>query len=147
MRATQFRDRVTNSLRHVNDELGTTLGVLARIDGTSYELIAVDSNSGAFIAGEKYALDNCYCRDVCESGRLLAHSDTDVDELESHHPLYRSLPLECYIGAPIQVGDEVWGCVNFSSMAQRGQPFSESDQALVETLARQISTLLPRLSD
>ncbi len=147
MRPTQFRDRITNSLRHVNDELGTTLGVLARIDGKSYELVAVDSNSGAFVAGEKFALDDCYCREVCETGRLLTRSDAAPEEPESHHPLYRSLPLECYIGAPIRIGDEIWGCVNFSSMANRTKPFSESDEALVETLARQISTLLPRLSD
>ena len=145
MRASNFKERVTESLRRVNRELGTTLGVVARIDQDNYELIAVDSNSGAFVAGERYALGNCYCREVCDEGRLIARTGNETAPLDRHHPMYHSLPLECYIGAPIAIGDKVWGCVNFSSMAQREDSFNADEEELVAAVAERIARLVAKL--
>ena len=80
-----------------------TLGVLARIENDNYEIVAVQSNSGAYVPGEKYSLGNSYSREVFEKQQAIAETSTENTPLKLHHSLYRSLPLECFIGAPIVV--------------------------------------------
>jgi hypothetical protein len=53
-------------------DLSLTLGVLARIENDTYEIIAVQSNSGAYVRGEKYALGNSYSREVFEQQQTIA---------------------------------------------------------------------------
>jgi len=120
-----------------------TLAVLARIENNNFEIIAVQSNSGAYVPGEKYELGDSFSRKVFETQQIIASTDIDYPSPQTpHHPLYRSLPLESYIGAPVTVDGEPWGCLDFSSMAQRDEAFSEADLELVETLAGEISGLL-----
>ena len=108
MRVTQFKDRVDKLLSLGVRELSLTLGVLARIENDNYEIVAVQSNSGAYVPGEKYALGNSYSRAVFAHQQTIAVASQENSPLKLHHPLYRSLPLECYIGAPIRIGDQVW---------------------------------------
>ncbi len=142
MRVNQFKDRVDNLLSQGVIELSMTLGVVARIENNNYEIIAVQSNSGAYVPGEKYALGSSYSREVFEKQQIIAVSSTDNSPLTLHHPLYRSLPLECYIGAPLVVNGKPWGCVDFSSMAQRNEPFSEHHIELTQSLTNEISNLI-----
>ena len=142
MPVTQFKERVDTLLSQGLAELSMTLGVLARVDRDSYEIVAVQSNSGAYVAGEKYDLGPSFSREVCESRRTIAESAIDNAGHELAHPLYRSLPLESYIGAPIVVDGECWGCIDFSSMAQRDEPFGKKDLKLIDNLASEISQLL-----
>ncbi len=122
--------------------MSLTLGVLARIENDNYEIVAVQSNSGAYVPGEKYDLGNSLSRQVFEQQKIIAETSIDNSPLSLLHPLYRSLPLECYLGAPITVNGEAWGCLDFSSMAQRDEPFTESDLRLIESLADEISQLI-----
>ncbi len=142
MRVNQFKDRVDRLLSQGVRELSMTLGVLARIENNNYEIVAVQSNSGAFVAGEKYELGSSYSREVIEKQRLIAKTSVDNSASALHHPLYRSLPLECYIGAPLLVCGEPWGCLDFSSMAQREEPFGEREIDLIRSLATEISSLI-----
>ena len=142
MRVNQFKQRVDTLLRQCIDELSMTLGVLASIDGRSYEIVAVHSNSGAYVAGERYSLGDSFCREVFEQQKPLAVTLIDNDPLSLHHPLYRSLPLECYLGVPIVVDGEPWGCLDFSSMAQRDEPFSDDEIKMVEGVAAEICELI-----
>ena len=122
-----------------------TLGVLARIERDHYELVAVESNSGAYVAGETYGLGDSFCRQVFEQNSTIAETVIDNSPTALLHPLYRSLPLECYIGAPVTVDGLAWGTINFSSMAQRDQPFDNGDIQWIESMAREVSTLLGKL--
>ncbi len=142
MRVNQFKDRFDNLLSQGVFELSMTLGVVARIENNNYEIIAVQSNSGAYVPGEKYALGSTYSRDVFEKQKTITKSRIDKSPMALHHPLYRSLPLESYIGAPVVVNGKPWGCVDFSSMAQRDEPFNERDIELVESLAEELSQLI-----
>jgi GAF domain-containing protein len=142
MRVNQFKDCVDKLLSLGVRELSLTLGVLARIENDNYEIIAVQSNSGAYVPGEKYALGNSYSREVFEQQQTIAVTSLENSPLRLHHPLYRSLPLECYIGVPILLNGKPWGCMDFSSMAQRDEPFSKQDFELVESLAKEVTQLI-----
>lgn len=142
MRVSQFRDRVDALLLKGLRDLSLTLGVLARVDNSSYEIIAVQSNSGAYVPGEKYDLGESFSREVIQKGQVVAETHIDNSPQKLLHPLYRSLPLESYLGAPIVVDGEPWGCLDFSSMAQRDEPFSDEERQLVLELAHEITQLL-----
>ena len=64
-----------------------TLGVLARIDGDNYEIVAVQSNSGAYVPGAKYALGDSLSRQVCEQRKIIAEIDIDYTASNPPHPL------------------------------------------------------------
>jgi len=142
MRANPFKDRVDSLLLLGIRELSLTLGVLAQIENNNYEIVAVQSNSGAYVPEEKYSLGISYSREVFEKQETIAVTSTENSPLKLHHPLYRSLPLECYIGVPIMLHSQPWGCMDFSSMAQRDEPFSTQDIQLVESLAKEITQLI-----
>ena len=142
MRVNQFKDRVDSLLAQALLDLSMTLAVLAKIDNNNFEIFAVQSNSGAYVPGEKFELGDSYSREVFEQQKIIAETDIEKSARNLHHPLYRALPLESYIGAPIMVDGEPWGCLDFSSMAQNDKAFTEQDLKLVETLASEISQLL-----
>ena len=142
MRVNQFKDRVDSLLLIGVRELSQTQGVFFFKQKTAYEIVAVQSNSGAYVPGEKYALGNSYSREVFEQQETIAHTSKEDSPLQRHHPLFRSLPLECYIGVPLSWHGKPWGCMDFSSMAQRDEPFSTQDIELVESLAEEIAQLI-----
>lgn len=142
MRVNQFKDRIDSLLANGLTELSMTLAVLARIENNNYEIVAVQSNSGAYVPGEKYELGNSYSRETFEGQQIVAATNIEDATQTLRHPLYRSLPLESYLGAPITIKGEPWGCLDFSSMAQRDEEFSEQDLELIDALATEISQLL-----
>jgi GAF domain-containing protein len=142
MSITEFKDRVNSLLSQGVRELSMSLGVLAKIENNSYEIYAVQSNTGAYVPGEKYGLGESYSREVFEKQKTIAEACIAKIPATLHHPLYRSLPLESYIGAPIVINGKPWGCVDFSSMAQREEPFSEEEIEMVESLASEFSQLI-----
>ena len=142
MRASQFKDRVDALLLRGLRDLSMTLGVLARIENDSYEIVAVQSNSGAYVPGEKYELGNSFSRRVFEGNEIVAETRIDNSPHNLLHPLYRSLPLESYLGAPIVIDGKTWGCLDFSSMAQREDEFDEKDLKLIRSLTDEIGQLI-----
>jgi len=142
MSITEFKDRINSLLSKGIREFSMSLGVLAQIENNNYEIYAVQSNSGAYVPGEKYALGETYSREVFEKQKTIAEACIANSPTTLHHPLYRSLPLESYIGAPIVINGKPWGCVDFSSMAQREEPFSEKEIEMVESLASELSQLI-----
>ena len=142
MQVNQFKDRVDSLLLLGVRELSLTLGVLARIENDNYEIVAVQSNSGAYVPEEKYALGNSYSREVFAQQQTIAVISEANSPLKMHHPLYRSLPLECYIGVPLSLDGKAWGCMDFSSMAQPDEPFSVQEIRLIESLAKEVTQLI-----
>jgi transcriptional regulator with GAF, ATPase, and Fis domain len=145
MRVSQFKDRVDDLLARGIADLSMTLAVLARIEANNYEIVAVQSNSGAYVPGEKYELGNSYSREVFENQKIVAETNIEDATQTLRHPLYRSLPLESYLGAPVTIDGQPWGCLDFSSMAQRDEGFSEQDLKLIDELASEISQLLSQV--
>jgi GAF domain-containing protein len=145
MSITEFKDHVNSLLSKGIREFSMSLGVLAQIENNSYEIFAIQSNTGAYVPGEKYALGESYSREVFDKQKTIAEACIGKSTVAMHHPLYRSLPLESYIGAPIVINGKPWGCVDFSSMGQREEPFSEQEIEMVESLARELSLLIDEI--
>ena len=86
MQVNQFKGRVDSLLLLGVRELSLTLGVLARIENENYEIVAVQSNSGAYVPGEKYALGSSYSREVFVQQKTIAVVSESNSPLKYHHP-------------------------------------------------------------
>lgn len=142
MRVTLSNDKFDRILTDGLNQFSMTLAVLARIEDDTYELIAVNSDTGVYVPGEKYALGHSLCRRVIETGRAFAECPIAHTPAQSLHPLYESLPLECYIGAPVYRHGQIWGCVNFTSMVPRDTSFTSQHREQVSQLGNRISEIL-----
>ena len=74
MSITEFKDRINSLLSKGIHEFSMSLGVLAQIENNNYELFAVQSNLGAYVPGEKYALGETYSREVFEKQKTIAEA-------------------------------------------------------------------------
>ncbi len=116
-----------------------SLGIVSRVDDSSYKVIAVMPEGGAFKAGESFALKDTYCREVVAKQSTVALTHLRGAPGLCKHPLYTGLPLESYISAPIMVSGKVWGTLNFSSMKIRNEEFCDEEIQLIESRAEFIS--------
>ena len=140
----ELKELCEEVLEEVLFELDLSVGIVSKIDGASYSIVAVKSDTGVFKAGEAFELKDTYCREVIEKRQTIALTQLDDTPGLCKHPLYSGLPLESYISAPIMMADKVWGTLNFSSMITRESEFSLEEIELVETRAKQISEFIDR---
>jgi len=122
------------------NKLGLSMGIVSHIYGDEYEIVAVSSATGVFVAGEVFRLKDTYCRDVFDKKIMLALNELEGEVGLCRHPLYDTLPLEAYISAPIfDKNNGVWGTINFSCMRKRTQAFTEDEKAFVNHAADLLS--------
>ena len=134
-----FRSLCTDLLEEGRNRLSLTMGIVSHIEKEDYEIVAVSSNAGVFVAGESFALKDTYCRDVYKQKKTIAITEIDGHPGLQHHPLYMALALEAYIGSPIFVDGQVWGTLNFSCMQIRDKPFTDEEIQFNENATKIIS--------
>lgn len=115
------------------------MGIVSHIERDRYEIVAISSSTGVFVAGEDFPLKDTYCRDVYEQGKTIALTEMEGVSGLQRHPLYDTLPLEVYIGTPILVANKVWGTINFSCMKLRKNAFTNEDIDFIESAAKEVS--------
>ena len=125
-------------------ELDMPIGIVSHIYNGLYEIIAINSEMGAFIHGAVFPLEQTYCRDVFHTDKTIAITEIGNVAGLQLHPLYVSIPLEAYISAPIHHDDEVCGTINFTSTTLH-QPFAKADIQRVEQYAKQISEFVEKV--
>ncbi len=121
---------------------GAMMGIVSRIEGDQYHVVAASSDTGIPEAGDTYLLESLYCRDVVEKQCSIAITEIDGVPGMSLHPLYDSIPCEFYISSPIIVDGQVWGTLNFTSLEKRSLAFSPMDIAFNEANAADIARAL-----
>lgn len=136
------QDNCQEMLSLGREALGLELGIVSHIDGNLYTVIAVDSESAVFQAGESFKLKDTLCREVIASGQAVAMTSYKGNVGLQGHPLYDALHLEAYVAAPIMFKGEIWGTVNFTSLKVRDEPFSDSELEFVNECAASVSSLL-----
>lgn len=124
--------------------LGMPTGMISRIEGKNYHVVAVTSPLDALRAGQIHPLSNLYCEQVVRERRAVAHHNIGLDPQVSLYPVYASTHLEAYLGAPLMVNGNVYGTLSFSDSLARTQPFSQSDLELLELMALALGRFIER---
>ncbi len=121
------------------------VGIVSHIYNDTYQIVAISTVTGALKEGSILPLRQTYCRDVFESKHTIALTEIDGTPGLQKHPLYVKMPLEAYISAPISFEKEIWGTVNFTSIAQH-KGFTKENILLVENYAKHIEEMLIELN-
>lgn len=140
----KFGELCDGVLRAGRQRFGAMMGIVSHIHSGDYDVIAVSSETGIPEAGDSFALDAVYCREVFQTKRTVAITEVDGVSGMSLHPLYVGIPCEFYISAPIILSGDVWGTLNFTSLDKRAVPFSEDDILFIETQALRLSNELAK---
>ncbi|QJD59817.1 PAS domain-containing protein [Pseudomonas sp. gcc21] len=123
--------------------LGMDMGIVSHIQGDDYQVVAVHSSDGRVTEGEHFPLATTYCWLTLQQQDVLAINDME-NSPHRGHPCYQTFGLRSYISVSLQVGDERYGTLNFSSAVPRPQPFDETDLEFVRLLGPWVSEALRR---
>ena len=85
--------------------------------------------------GDIFALGDTYCRDTLRAQKPLGFEQASTSR-QRQHPCYRKFKLEAYLGAPVRVGHQIYGTLNFSSAQPRPTPFTPVDRELIQLMAQ-----------
>jgi PAS domain S-box-containing protein len=122
------------------DRLGTTYGLLTRIENGQQEIVRAVGD-GDIEPGLTVPLSAAYCRHTIESDEPMAVDDAPAEGWEDD-PAYEQFGFDCYLGATIRVNHEQYGTVCFIDPEARESAFSEREQTFAELLTNWIHYLL-----
>ena len=109
---------------------GLETGIVSEIKDETYIVRDVISPLEVLEKGQEFALEDTYCREVIKSRQVLGFPKVGELEYMNCHPVYQNLKLEAYLSSPIFVGDELFGTLNFTSVAAREHGFSVYERNL-----------------
>lgn len=124
--------------------LGMSTGIVSRIQGEHFEVLAVVSDIAGFVAGDVFDLGNTYSSRVVELADTVTVSAVGRDSALSDHPVYLHHGLESYAAAPIWVFDRIHGTLNFTAVEVRDGGFCEVDIELLEMMALNLGRIIER---
>lgn len=129
-----FVDRIHRTLALAADLLGYQIGLLSRVQGTTYTVVASHAPEAEITAGDVFDLGDTYCAMTLGCDDLL---EIDYAGRSPHraHPGHERFGLESYLGAPIRVDGNACGTLSFSSRCPRAAALPEADRNVVRILA------------
>lgn len=120
------------------------IGIISRIKKDIFEVVAFTAPEDVSLStGQCLPLANTYCDMTLKRNGMLAVHNAGMSDVR-HHPCYQTFGLEAYIGCTIQLGEQLFGTVSFSSAMPRPQAFAETDQLFLKLLSRWIGAALER---
>ncbi|AUV80768.1 two-component system sensor histidine kinase/response regulator [Salinigranum rubrum] len=146
-RDTPFEEQVQALLDLGREVVGVEYGTLSRIRGDDYvfEVVSVDDDS--IEAGDVVPVSATNCEVVATTERTLVAGDVGRDVADADQRAgYTDWGIECYLGAPVFVDDEVYGTFCLYGTAPRPEEFSEWEVTLVDLMSRWVSYELQRRS-
>lgn len=136
-------ERWQRALAIVGRHLGLEFAIISQVVGKTYTIFAHVSPPDTLQDGQSFELGNTYCDITLRQNGVVAIADIKASPYLDH-PCYRTFRLEAYIGAPVSVGGEIFGTVNFSSANPYLRTFDDADIEFVNLLARWVGSAIER---
>ena len=138
-----FEQCVQNLLKTGRQEFGLEVGVLSRIKGDSYEVLAAQFANDMTIRGMTFSLQQTYCHEVVKTQKLLCLIAAGTTRW-AEHPCYKNLKLETYLGVPVFVRGEIYGTLSFASVTSRQQTCKSMHKEFLRLMAQWIGSEIER---
>ena len=142
-RTTDFDEKVMALLRMGGERFGLSNGVLARVEGDEYHIMAAVDPTGGLRPGDVFPLADTYCAAVLRDQDARAVERASASEFAAQ-PCYARFGLETYIGAPVIVNGQPFGALCFSDPQARDRPFSAEETDFLRLMAHWIGGELER---
>ena len=118
------------------------LGIVSKVDENSYIVLHAITPDNSLLPGTVFDLQGTYCVHTLSAGSALAFHKASQSAI-ANHPCYINFQLESYIGAPIKIGDKIFGTVNFSS-AKDSLAFNDDAYDYIELFAQWLGSEFAR---
>ncbi|WP_017715148.1 response regulator [Kamptonema formosum] len=141
-----FEKRLQGLLAMGRRRFGLKYGILSRIEGDSYQVIAAQSPHHAIKKGEVFDLRQMYCRETVRRREPLYFESLMVSSCP-RLPAGSPFPQQAYIGTPVVASDKVYGTLSFWSPTPLHRPFRAVDNELLKLMAQWIGRELERQQD
>ncbi|MGB5967922.1 MAG: adenylate/guanylate cyclase domain-containing protein [Spirulinaceae cyanobacterium] len=122
--------------------LGSSTGIISRVQGQTYTIYAVKSPLKSLVADQQFSLQDTYCVEVIKQQQTVTYYYGGAIAPVKINPTYGNLKLECYLGTPIWVNGEIYGTLNFSSHQVRPHKFTPQEQEIIELMAQSLGKLV-----
>jgi signal transduction histidine kinase len=141
-----FPQQLDALLDLVRETVGTDYATLSRVRGDTYVFEAVAAPDDADLqAGDSVPLEATNCERVVTTERTLVLNDVEADAPELADKAGNAQwGISCYLGAPVSVGEEIYGTFCFYDMEARVEDFSDWQVTFVNLLSKWVGTELER---
>jgi PAS domain S-box-containing protein len=135
---------IQKALQLATQYLNLPLGIVSEIISDTYSVRwFVAPEDAGLHEKSRFALEDTFCSLLLAEEGSLAISHMGESRFREHR-CYEMFGLESYIAAPVYVGGELFGTLNFSSPTPHDASFSDTDTTFVVLLARWIGGVLER---
>jgi len=124
-------------------QLGMSVGILSRIQGDNYQIMAVECPDGSIEKAQIYDLEKTFCVATAMSTEPMYFESVRFSGLcfNTGVPAFK---IEAYMGIPVTVKGEVYGTLCFNSPTPLTEPFRVVDIELVKLMAQWVGSELER---
>ncbi|MEB3343155.1 GAF domain-containing protein [Okeania sp.] len=142
-RGRSFEQRLQGLLAMGRKHFNMEIGIVSRIQGDRYQVIAAQLPSKATIKGAVFDLKQVYCEETMQSREVVCIESANTPEWKNHL-CHTTFGLKSYIGIRVICNGVVYGTLNFSSLSPRLTPFTGVNQELLKLMAQWISGEIQR---
>ncbi len=136
-------EKIRRALEIGSEYFDLPIGYLARIEGTTQEIVDSVGSHELLQPGETCPLEDAYCRKTVKMDRPLAVRDA-VESSDIATRAVERFGLGTYIGAQVHVEGDLYGTVCFADETGRDESFSETGRLFLELIAEQVGKALER---
>ena len=137
-----FECRLEQLLEMGCEKFGLETGILSRIEGDYYQIIAVKSKDDSLAKGKLLELEKTFCLVTAMSQEPLYFESIRFSGFKL--PDNMAFNIEAYMGTPVVVDGSVYGTLSFSSSTALIEPFKAVDKELLRLMAQWIGGELER---
>ncbi|MBH0055456.1 response regulator [Pseudoalteromonas sp. SWXJZ94C] len=137
-----FENKTQNLLAFGLEVFNLDLAIISKVENNLYTVLYVITPDNSLPTGTTFDLDGTYCVHTLEANSALAFHNASQSTI-ANHPCYINFQLESYIGAPIKIGSDIFGTVNFSS-ANKSPVFTDEAYDYIELFAQWLGSEFAR---
>lgn len=126
--------KIDSLLRFGLEVFDLDIAIVSKIVDSTYIVEYVITPDDSLPVNTTFDLEGTYCVHTLAAHSALAFNQVSTSAIATH-PCYLNFQLESYIGAPIRVGPQIYGTVNFSA-AKASSTFTEQAYDYVELFAQ-----------
>ncbi len=142
-----FDERLQRLLAMGRMRFKTEIGMLSRIEGDRYEIMAAQVLPGfpfSLNAGDGMELRQTFCSETITREEPISFEAAGNSEWKSHPAYSTFFKLEAYIGVRVVAEGKVHGSLCFSSPRRREEKFKASDRQFLELMAQWVGNEIER---
>ena len=144
----EFEEKIDRMLSLGCDRFDLPFGILSKIDleENKYFILHHFSQKDAMPTDRlQFELDETYSSLVVENMKALAIEDVLLSPYMDHKAS-ANLTLRGYLAAPVFVGGELFGTLNFSGPEPHRKPFNQNDKDLINLIAQWVGAELEAIN-